>query len=96
MEADTVGALKAKQLNKFKGRAKGPSKQTLQRMEFLISKRAKLGTGNVVGFTGNVVGFMADVFTNHTDEVKMLWGDGDTETLISKMMRFARHHLKGL
>ena len=89
MEADTVGALKAKQLNKFKGRAKGPSKQTLQRMEFLISKRAKLGTGNVVGF-------MADVFTNHTDEVKMLWGDDDTETLISKMMRFARHHLKGL
>ena len=73
MEADTVGALKAKQLNKFKGRAKGPSKQTLRRMEFLISKRAKLGMGNVVGF-------MADAFTNHTDEVKMLWGDDDTET----------------
>ena len=89
VETDTDAALKSEKLGKFKGRSKGQSKTTLQRMEFLNSKRAELGAGNVEKF-------VEKVWLNHSDEVKKHWGDGDKETLIKKMTHFAKNHIKNL
>ena len=89
VETDTDAALKGEKLGKFKGRSKGQSKTTLQRMEFLNSKRAELGAGHVDRF-------VQDVWDNHADEVKKHWGDGDAETLIKKMTHFAKNHIKKL
>ena len=89
VETDTDAALKGEKLGKFKGRSKGQSKATLQRIEFLNSKRAELGAGNVEKF-------VEKVWLNHSDEVKKHWGDGDKEILIKKMTHFAKNHIKNL
>ena len=67
---------------------KGTTAKTTARKEFLISKRAELGAGNVEWF-------MVKVLRNHADEVKKLWGDDDAETIIATMTSFAKNHLKG-
>jgi hypothetical protein len=96
VETDTDAALKNEELvevdgklSKFKGRSKGPSEATLRRMEFMVSKRAELGMGNVKRF-------VQDVWDNHADEVKEQWGAGNAETLIAKMTNFMKNHMKQL